>query len=141
MNKDSEKIINLINSTVNLLSHTLENVVADVEDNKLKNYFCELLNKFEVISNDCKMILKADNKEIDKLGFLEKAQNLISIKLSNPKQTREHAKIFYLNCCEFLPDLYFAKSDLTLCENEEKSSIINLIELIETSIDKMKEFF
>lgn len=141
MNKDSEKIINLINSTSNLLTHTIDNIITDVENNELKNYFCDLLNKLEVISNDCKMILKADNKEIDKLSFLEKAQNLISIKLSNPKETRELAKVFYLNCSELLPDLYFAKSDLTFCENEEKSSIINLIELIEKSINKMKDFF
>ena len=141
MNKDSEKIINLINSTSSLLTHTLENILGDVSENKLKEYFCEMLNKLDVIKNDCKMILKADNKEVDKLSFLEKTQNLISIKLNNPKETRELAEIFYLNCCELLPDLYFAKKDFTLCEKEEISSLINLIELMESSIIKMKEFF
>ena len=141
MNKDGIEILNLISVNTDLLTHTIDNIIIDIKNEKFKEYLCKILNDAEVLNKDAKMILKANKTEIDKLSLLEKAQNLISIKLSKGKETRSFATIFYLNCSEILPDLYFAKTDFALSNSEEKIMLEGLIKLIEDCIQESKKYF
>jgi len=141
MNKDGIEILNLISVNTDLLTHTIDNIITDIKNEKFKEYLCKILNDAEVLNKDAKMILKANKTEVDKLSLLEKAQNLISIKLSKSKETRNLATILYLNCAEILPDLYFAKIDFALSNSEEKIMLEGLIKLIEECIQESKKYF
>lgn len=138
MNKCME-IINLVNQSIESTLQVVNNFVVEIENDKLKKLCAKIIGDYEVILDECKMIAKNYKKDIENLGFFEKYQNIISLKLANisNKNTYEISKNIYLSICECMPELYHS---LTL-DCDETSIAKRLIELNEEYIKELKSFF
>ncbi|MBE5746389.1 MAG: hypothetical protein E7359_03790 [Clostridiales bacterium] len=131
--------INLTYQSAKSIITVIDNFVLDIKNEKLQKLCTKTLNELEVIADECRLIMKSNKLEIEDIGFFEKYQNLISLKIANLKKktTFEIASNIYLSVVETLPNLYKA-----LSENEETSEIVKkLISLNEDFSQNLKKFF
>jgi len=137
--KKSVEIINLTNQSIRSVLQTIDNFIVEIQNEKLKKLCAKVINDYETILDELKLIMKSYKKELEDIGFFEKYQNLISLKIAklNTKTTFEIAKNLYLSVVETIPDLYNQ-----LIYNDEELEIVNrLIKINEEFIENLKQFF
>lgn len=133
-------IINITNQSIKTILMTIDNFINDIKNEKLKNLLAENINKFDTLVDECKILAKSYNEELEDLNFFEKYQNLISLKISSltKKNTYEIAEIIYLSITETMPKLYSLLSNTNLDETELAKKLITQNENL---IDNLKQFF
>lgn len=137
--KKSVEIINLTNQSIRSVMQAIDNFIVEIQNEKLKKLCAKVINDYETILDELKLIMKSYKKELEDIGFFEKYQNLISLKIAklNTKTTFEIAKNLYLSVVETIPDLYNQ-----LIYNDEELEIVNrLIKINEEFIENLKQFF
>lgn len=139
MEKEKINLINLTNQSIKTILMTLDNFIIDIKNEKLKNLIAENISKYDVLIDECKMLIKSYNQELEDLNFFEKYQNLISLKISSltKKNTFEIAEIVYLTITETMPKLY----SLLTHNYDETELIKKLISQNEEFIENLKSFF
>ncbi len=139
MEKERINLINLTNQSIKTILMTLDNFIIDIKNEKLKNLIAENISKYDVLIDECKMLIKSYNQELENLNFFEKYQNLISLKISSltKKNTFEIAEIVYLTITETMPKLY----SLLTHNYDETELIKKLISQNEEFIENLKAFF
>lgn len=139
MEKERINLINLTNQSIKTILMTLDNFIIDIKNEKLKNLIAENISKYDVLIDECKMLIKSYNQELENLNFFEKYQNLISLKISSltKKNTFEIAEIVYLTITETMPKLY----SLLTHNYDETELIKKLISQNEEFIENLKSFF
>jgi len=138
MNKNLE-IINLTNQSIKSVLQTIDNFIVDIENDKLKKLCTKIITDYETILDELKLISKSYKKELEDIGFFEKYQNMISLKIAklNTKTTFEIAKNLYLAVVETLPNLYHQ----LINTDEELEIVKRLIDTNEEFIESLKSFF
>lgn len=138
MEKNIE-IINLTNQSIKSITLVIDNFIIDIENKKLQKLLTDKVSEYETLIDECKLIMKSYKKELEDIGFFEKYQNMISLKIAklNTKSTFEVAKLIYLSVVETMPDLYH----LLLNTNEELEIVKKLINTNEDFIENLKQFF
>lgn len=133
-------IINITNQSIKTILMTIDNFINDIKNEKLKNLLAENINKFDTLVDECKILAKSYNEELENLNFFEKYQNLISLKISSltKKNTYEIAEIIYLSITETMPKLYSLLNNTNLDETELAKKLITQNENL---IDNLKQFF
>ena len=133
-------IINITNQSIKTILMTIDNFINDIKNEKLKNLLAENINKFDTLVDECKILAKSYNEELEDLNFFEKYQNLISLKISSltKKNTYEIAEIIYLSITETIPKLYSLLNNTNLDETELAKKLITQNENL---IDNLKQFF
>ncbi len=133
-------IINITNQSIKTILMTIDNFINDIKNEKLKNLLAENINKFDTLVDECKILAKSYNEELEDLNFFEKYQNLISLKISSltKKNTYEIAEIIYLSITETMPKLYSLLNNTNLDETELAKKLITQNENL---IDNLKQFF
>lgn len=133
-------IINITNQSIKTILMTIDNFINDIKNEKLKNLLAENINKFDTLVDECKILAKSYNEELEDLNFFEKYQNLISLKISSltKKNTYEIAEIIYLSITETMPKLYSLLNNTNL---DETDLVKKLITQNENLIDNLKQFF
>lgn len=137
-----EKTVDIINNsyqTIKSIMLVIDNFILDIDNKKLKKLCTKKTNDYEELIDECRLIMKSYKKEIEDIGFFEKYQNLISLKIAklNTKSSFEIAKNIYLAVVETLPDLYH----LLINTNEELEIAKRLINTNEDFINSLKTFF
>ena len=137
--KNSKNLINLAHQTSKSILSVIDNFILEIKNEKLKKLCLNNISEYDLIVDECKILMKSYNQQPKDVGFFEKYQQLISLKISslNKKNTYEITKILYLSIIEQMPELY---SKLTF-EEDEISIIKKLIKLNEDFIENLKQFF
>lgn len=139
-NSNSQNIINSSYQSAKQIVGTIDNFLLDIKNEKFKNICANFVQKFDLIIDECKMLAKAYNSELEETNFFDKYQNIISLKIANltKKTTFEIAEILYLCVCEELPKLY---SFLIFSDLDEISLVKKLISTGEEFVENIKQFF
>lgn len=141
-NSNMEKQIDAINLTyqsVKSIMQVIDNFILDIKNEKLMKLCTKMLSEYDLIIDECKLIMKSYKKEIEDVGFFEKYQNLISLKIANlkKKNTFEIASNIYLSVVETMPNLYHSLMNKT----EDLEIVKKLINLNEEFITHLKTYF
>lgn len=140
MENEKINLINLTNQSIKSILMTLDNFINDIKNEKLKQLVIEKISKYDLLIDECKIMIKSYNAELEDLGFFEKYQNLINLKVAGltKKNTFEISEIIYLTICEIMPKLY---SNLYFTGLDELELVKKLISLNETLLEDLKPFF
>ncbi len=140
MEDKSIEIINLAYQTSSQILTTLDNFITDIKNEKLQQLCADFVARYDLISDECKMLVKAKGETLDKENFFDKYQNLISLKISNltKKTTFQIAEIIYVTLFETNPKLY---SFLLFDDKDEISLIKKILSLNEEFANNLKPFF
>lgn len=138
-NKNTE-IINSVYQTAKQILDQLDNFLTEIKNEKFQKFCAQFVSRYDVIVDECKMLIKAYNQELEELNFFDKYQNLISLKISNltKKSTFEIAEILYLAVCETNPKLY---SFLLFDDLDEISLVKKVLSTNEDFVESLKPFF
>ncbi|MGN1207968.1 MAG: hypothetical protein ACI4TI_00670 [Christensenellales bacterium] len=138
-NKNTE-IINSVYQTAKQILDQLDNFLTEIKNEKFQKLCAQFVSRYDVIVDECKMLIKAYNQELEELNFFDKYQNLISLKISNltKKSTFEIAEILYLAVCETNPKLY---SFLLFDDLDEISLVKKVLSTNEDFVESLKPFF
>ena len=139
-NKVSVSLINNAYQLTKSILSTIDNFMTDIKNEKLQKLCAENVSKFDLIIDECKMLIKTYNEEIEDINFFDKYQNLISLKLASltKKSTYEISEIIFLSICETLPKLY---SLLIYNDLDEILLIKKLLKQNEEFLENLKQFF
>lgn len=131
--------INLTYQNVKSIMQVIDNFILDINNDKLKQLCTKMLAEYDLIIDECKLIMKSYKKEIEDVGFFEKYQNLISLKIANlkKKNTFEIASNIYLAVAETNPNLYHT----LINDNLDLDIVKKLINLNEEFITHLKTYF
>ncbi len=140
---DNSNSVNIINSSYQIakqIEKTIDNFLLEIKPEKFKNLCANFVQQYGVIIDECKMLIKSYNREIEEANFFDKYQNIISLKIANltKKSTFEIAEILYLTICETNPKLY---SFLIFSDLDEINLIKKLISTNEEFVESLKQFF
>jgi len=140
METEKIELINLVNSLAKTILTTTDNFINNIENEKLKKIIANYINKLDTLVDECKLLIKSYNKELEDINFFEKYQNLISLKIANltKKTTCEIAEILYLTISNTMPKLY---SKLILNELDEITLVKKLISVNEEFLNNLKPMF
>ena len=135
-----KKLINLTNQTIKMISMTLDNFINDIKNDKVSKLVINMISKYDLLIDECKVLMKSYKKEVEDVNFFEKYQNLISLKIANisKKNTYEISETIYLSVVETMPKLY---KNLIYKDLDEVELIKKLITLNEDFIENLKQFF
>ena len=137
--KSCENLINLINQSTKSILQVIDNFIVKIESEKLKKLTSNKINEYDLIIEECKMIMKDFDKTPEDMCFFDKYQNLISLKLSSLKKITDIdiCENIYLAISETMPDLY---KELN-CLDDEKKLLLKLIEINEDYLANLKPLF
>lgn len=140
---ENQDNINLINTTYQVskqILQTIDNFLTEIKNEKLQKLCANFVSCYDLIVDECKILIKSYKTELEEIGFFDKYQNLISLKISNltKKSTFEIAEILYLTICETNPKLY---SFLNKTDIDEVNLIKKLLTTNEDFIENLKQFF
>lgn len=140
---ENSKNLDLINTsyqTSKQILQVLDNFLTEIKNEKFQKVCANFVSDYDLIIDECKMLVKSYNKELEEIGFFDKYQNIISLKISNltKKTDYEIAEILYLTVCESNPRLY---SLLSFSEYDEINLIKKILSLNEEFIDSLNQFF
>lgn len=138
--ENNKNLINSAYQSAKQISNSIDNFLVDIKNEKFQKILLENLTKYDLIIDECKMLMKTYNCCLEDVGFFDKYQNLISLKIANltKKSTFEIAEILYLTICETNPKLY---SLLALNDLDEIDLIKKLLQTNEDFIENLKQFF
>lgn len=140
---ENKESINLINSSYQISKQILQyidNFLTEIKCEKFQKFCANFVSRYDVIVDECKMLIKSYNTELEEIGFFDKYQNIISLKISNltKKSTFEVAEILYLTVCETNPKLY---SLLSYYDLDEIDLVKKLLATNIEFIEGLKQFF
>lgn len=140
---ENSKNLDLINTsyqTSKQILQVLDNFLTEIKNEKFQKVCANFVSDYDLVIDECKMLVKSYNKELEEIGFFDKYQNIISLKISNltKKTDYEIAEILYLTVCESNPRLY---SLLSFSEYDEINLIKKILSLNEEFIDSLNQFF
>lgn len=140
MEKDKINLINTTYQCVKNILMTTDNFINDIKNEKLQQLVIKKISEYDLILDECKILMKSNNSELIELGFFEKYQNLINLKIASlsKKNTFEISEIIYLAICEIMPKLY---SYLIFTDYDELELIKKLITINEEFLSELKSYF
>lgn len=137
--KEQIEAINKTYQSIVSITTVINNFVLDIKNDKLQKLCTKMLSDYDLLIDECKLIMKSYKKEIEDIGFFEKYQNIISLKIANlkKKNTYEIASNIYLSIVETMPNLYHFLSNNII----DLDIVKKLINLNEEFITNLKSYF
>ena len=123
-----EKLLEVTYRSAKCILSTIDTFVLDIKNEKLKNLCENKIAEYDLILDECKLIARGIKKDLDDVGFFEKYQSLINLKIASikKKDTFSIAEYLYLSIVENQPSLYhLLKNDIDEIEIVKKTISIN----------------
>lgn len=138
-NEILENTLNISYQSIKSILNTIDTFIGDIENEKLKSICEKKISEYDLLLDECKLLLRGIKKDPEEVGFFEKYQNLINLKIASikKKDTFFISEYLYLSTMETQPILYSLLKE----KIDEIDIVKKLISINEDFISSLKNCF
>lgn len=138
-NEILENTLNISYQSIKSILNTIDTFIGDMENEKLKSICEKKISEYDLLLDECKLLLRGIKKDPEEVGFFEKYQNLINLKIASikKKDTFFISEYLYLSTMETQPILYSLLKE----KIDEIDIVKKLISINEDFISSLKNCF
>lgn len=138
-NEILENTLNISYQSIKSILNTIDTFIGDIENEKLKSICEKKISEYDLLLDECKLLFRGIKKDPEEVGFFEKYQNLINLKIASikKKDTFSISEYLYLSTMETQPILYSLLKE----KIDEIDIVKKLISINEDFISSLKNCF
>ncbi len=138
-NEILENTLNISYQSIKSILNTIDTFIGDMENEKLKSICEKKISEYDLLLDECKLLFRGIKKDPEEVGFFEKYQNLINLKIASikKKDTFFISEYLYLSTMETQPILYSLLKE----KIDEIDIVKKLISINEDFISSLKNCF